>query len=179
MPPSKASMMICEISRKRKNEESSAETLFKKPRNPASGTRLIITMVLHHEGENHRVQALLDTGCSVALINERTMERLGLEKKEHKQKHSIKSYTGEPVPGAGRFYTKPMLLQHRKYYSVEKFEVSPMDAEIDIFLPFEWIVADPPQGAWTNQEIRFNNAQCLASCTWFETDKFSVIWTTQ
>jgi len=133
-------------------------------------------MVLHHEAEDHRVQALLDTGCSVALINERTVKQLGLEKKEHKQKHSIESYTGEPVPGAGRFYTKPMLLQHRKHYSVEKFEVSPMDAEIDIFLPFEWIVAHLPQGAWTNQEIRFNNAQCLASCTRFEASKFSLTW---
>jgi len=69
-----------------------------------------------------------------------------------------------------------MLLQHRKHYSREKFEISPMEPEIDAFLPFDWITAHPPQGAWTNQEIRFNSARCLASCTRFETGEFSLSW---
>jgi len=32
-----------------------------------------------------------------------------------------------------------------------------MDLNIDIFLPFGWIAAHPPQGAWTNEEVRFNS----------------------
>jgi len=69
-----------------------------------------------------------------------------------------------------------MLLQHRRHYSMEKFEVSSMDPGIDIFLPFEWVTAHPPQGAWTNNEIRFNSAQCLENCTKHEVGQFSLTW---
>jgi len=40
-----------------------------------------------------------------------------------------------------------------------------MEADIDAFLPFEWIIAHPPQVAWTNAEVRFNSAECLTNCT--------------
>jgi len=51
-----------------------------------------------------------------------------------------------------------------------------MDSEIDIFLPFRWISEHPPQGTWTNQEIRFNSSWCQKNCTKQETDKFSLTW---
>jgi len=51
-----------------------------------------------------------------------------------------------------------------------------MDPGIDIFLPFEWVTAHPPQGAWTNKEIRFNSAQCLENCTKHEVGQFSLTW---
>ena len=69
-------------------------------------------MVLHHNKERHRVKALLDTGCSIALINEKTAEKLGLERLKHRKPHSIENYTGEAVQGAGQFYTKPLRMQH-------------------------------------------------------------------
>jgi len=131
-------------------------------------------MILHVREKEHQIQVLLDTGYSVALLNQQTVERLGIKKKAHQQPHSIENYTGESVKGAGQYYMEPMLLQHRKYYSREKFEISPMEPEIDAFLPFDWIMTHPPQGAWTDQEIRFNSARCLASCTRFETGEFSL-----
>jgi len=133
-------------------------------------------MLLHHGEETHQVRTLLDTGCSVALISTDTVERLRITKKEHKQQRAMETYMGEKVKGAGQYYTAPMLLQHRKHYSVGKFEISPMDSEVDIFLPFSWIVVHPPQGTWTNQEIRFNSTTCLAKCTRFETNKFPLTW---
>jgi len=104
-------------------------------------------MILHQDGKKHQVRALLDTGCSVALINDKTTERLGLKKKRHRQAQHIENYTGERVVGAGQSYAKPLLLQHRKHYSKESFEVSPIDPKVDIFLPFSWIQEHPPQGA--------------------------------
>jgi len=44
-------------------------------------------------------------------------------------------------------YTEPLLLQHRKHYSQEVFEVAPLEPIVDIFLPFWWIAKHPPQGA--------------------------------
>jgi len=59
---------------------------------------------------------------------------------------------------------------------MEKFEVSSINPGIDIFLPFEWRTAHPPQGAWTNDEIRFNSAQCLEDCTKHELGQFYLTW---
>jgi len=135
--------MICGLSRKRKTQEPSTGTQVKKPRKDIHGTRPIITMILHQGEEKHQIQVLLDTGCSIALLNSRTVEKLGIKKKEYRQTHSIKNYTGESVKGAGQFYMEPMLLQHRNDYSREKFEILPMEPNIDVFLPFDWITAHP------------------------------------
>jgi len=51
-----------------------------------------------------------------------------------------------------------------------------MDAEIDIFLPFEWISAHPPQGVWTDKEVRFNSTGCLENCTYYKASRFSLTW---
>jgi len=159
-PQPNTSTIICGLSRKWKNGEPSTGTPAKK-RTVHGGTRPIITAILHVKEKGHQIRVLLDTGCSVALLNQQTVEKLGIKKKAHQQPHSIENYTGEKVKGAGQFYTEPMLLQHRKHYSKERFQISPMEPEIDAFLPFDWITTHPPQGAWTNQEIRFNSARCL------------------
>jgi len=133
-------------------------------------------MLLHQGAEQYRVKALLDTGCSIALINEKTVEKLGITRGKHNQAYSIEGFTGESVEGAGQFYTDPTLLQHRKHYSREKFEISPIEAGIDIFLPFKWITPHPPQGAWDTDEVRFNSANCLKNCTKSESAEFSLSW---
>jgi len=133
-------------------------------------------MIIHQGKSKHPVRVLLDTGCSIALVNERTVERLKIGKKEHRRQRTIKSYTGEKVPGAGQYYTEEVKLQHQKHYSWEKFEVSVMDPNIDIFLPFNWITNHPPQGAWTNEEVRFNSPRCLEKCTKAATNEFSLTW---
>jgi len=133
-------------------------------------------MLLHQDDRKHTVRVLLDTGCSIALINEKTIEKLGLERRKHQRPRQIENYTGESVTGAGQYYTYPMLLQHRRHYSKLSFEVTPMDPEIDIFLPFEWIQAHPPQGDWTTREIRFHNQRCLQHCTKHNTADFELLW---
>jgi len=51
-----------------------------------------------------------------------------------------------------------------------------MEKGVDIFLPFRWIERHPPQGAWTQDEIRFNSAPCLEACTKYENNDFSLSW---
>jgi len=140
------------------------------------GTRPIITMFLHQDGAKYAIRVLLDTRCSIALINEKTVEKLGLKKKEHRQPRVIESFTGARVPGAGQYYTKACRIQHRKHYSWEQLEISAMDPEIDVFLPFDWITDHPPQGVWTDEGIRFNSPRCLEKCTKQATNGFSLSW---
>jgi len=133
-------------------------------------------MILHIGIKKHQIRVLLDTGCSVALLNQQTVVKLGIKKKAHRQPHSIENYSGESAKGAGQFYTEPMLLQQWKHYSRKRFEISPMEPEIDAFLPFDWITVHPPQGAWTNEEIRFNGVECVEKCTRYEASPYSLTW---
>jgi len=133
-------------------------------------------MILHINGKKQRVKTLLDTGCSIALINQTTAKNLGVKQHQRQEPRRIENYTGEIVPGAGQYYTAPLLLQHRRHFTKEKFEVSPMDPEVDLFLPFEWIMRHPPQGAWTTEEVRFNSPTCREECTKFEQSNFTLSW---
>ena len=133
-------------------------------------------MLLHCHGTNHPVRVLLDTGCAINLIYQQTVERLKLAKRPHKNPRDIENFTGETVKNAGQHQTEPLRLQHWKHFSTEKFEISPMEKEVDIFLPFSWIERHPPQGVWTQDEIRFNSATCLKTCTKYETSDFSLSW---
>jgi len=94
-------------------------------------------MILHQGGKQHKIKGLLDTGCSVLLINQETVAQLELPLREHRQKRIIENFEGKQVKGARRHYMDPLLLQHWGHYSKEIFEVSPMEAEIDVFLPFK------------------------------------------
>jgi len=94
-------------------------------------------MVLHEGGKKHTVKVLLDTGCSIALINQDTAERLQIPLQKHRREKVIENYVGQKVQGAGTHQTNPMQLQHRRHFSSEVFEVSPMDNEVDIFLPYD------------------------------------------
>jgi len=114
-------------------------------------------MILYQGQERHVVKTLLDTGCTIALINQETVKRLGIQQSQRKNPIRIENYTGEVVEDAGKWCTEPMRLQHRNHYTKERFDVSPMDPEIDIFLPFWWIDKHTPQGPWNFREVRFDS----------------------
>jgi len=133
-------------------------------------------MILHWENKEHTLRTLLDTGCSIAIINQQTVERLGITRKEHDHPIQVENFIGEIVKGAGQWYTESPRLQHRKHFTKESFEILPMEKGVDILLPFQWITNHPPQGVWTMKEVRFNSARCLKECTRLETNQFSRKW---
>jgi len=148
----------------------------KREKEPTSSARLIITMLLYQGDKQHTVKALLDMGCSITLINQQTVEKLGIRCNCCNHPIQVESYTGEIVKGAGQLYTEPLRLQHRKHYTRESFGVSPMEAGINIFLPFQWITKHPLQGACTSNEVWFNSVSCLDDCSKFGTAEFSLTW---
>jgi len=133
-------------------------------------------MVLHEGRRQHPVKVLLDTGCSIALINQDTAKRFQIPLQKHRRENVIENFVGQKVQGAGTHRTNPMRLQHRHHFSSEVFEVSPMDNEIDIFLPYDWVVRHPPQGQWDSTTVRFTSPNCRAKCTKNETAEFSLTW---
>jgi len=133
-------------------------------------------MILHLGEEKHPVQVLLDTRCSVPLINQQTAALLQIPLKKHQQKRTMESYPGEAVKGAGEYYTLPMKLQHRRHFSKEAFVVTPMKKTVDIFLPFWWIAKHAPQEPRDTEEVRFDSPACLQNCTKLGMDDFSLMW---
>ena len=135
-----------------------------------------MTMLLHWGDKQWRVWVLLDTSCSVPLISQQLIRETNMSTKEQKQPFRIENYIGQTVKGVGEKYTEPMILQYRHHFSRETFEVSPMEAGVDLFLPFWWITKHPPQGAWDSPEMRFSSPDCLKQCTQFETADFLLSW---
>jgi len=172
-PSLKTRNNICRTGQKRGAEEPIKETKYKKPR---CEPRPIITMLLHVEQKRDRVQVLLDTGCSVPLVNQETAQRLQVPILKHDPAIRIENYTGQHVEKAGIYYTKPLLLQHRQHFSKETFEVTPMEPKVDLFLPYWWISRHPPQGIWESEEIRFNSPRCQETCTRYEKGEFLLNW---
>jgi len=67
-------------------------------------------MLLHCHGTSHPVRVLLDTGCSISLINQQTVECLRMAKRPHKNPRTIENFTGETVKNAGQHQTEPLRL---------------------------------------------------------------------
>jgi len=135
-----------------------------------------VSMLLTTGSRDHQVRVLLDTGCSIPLINQGTAKKLGIALQKHSRTIPIENFTGQTVEGAGQYYTKPLPLRYRRHVTRERFEVSPMEEGVDIFLPFWWIDKHPPWGAWQDPEIRFDSDECLRKCTRYEQADFSLTW---
>jgi len=133
-------------------------------------------MLLTTGSRDHQVRVLLDTGCAIPLINQGTAKKLGIALQKHSRTIPIENFMGQTVEGAGQYYTKPLPLRYRRHVTRERFEVSPMEEGVDIFLPFWWIDKHPPWGAWQDPEIRFDSDECLRKCTRYEQADFSLTW---
>jgi len=97
-PTPRTQYIVFGTGQKRKNTDEE-EVASKKP---SGGTRAILTMVLKKEVQNHQVRVLLDTGCSIPLINQRTVEKLRIPLLRHNSAIPIENFTGQPVKGAGQ-----------------------------------------------------------------------------
>jgi len=120
----------------------------------------------------YRAWILLDTGYSTPLISRQLVKKLSLPCVQHEQERAIRNFTSKLVWEAGREYTCPVILQHHQHYTQEVFKVTPLEQDVDIFLPFWWIAKHPPQGAWNSEELRFETPGCTESCTKLTITKF-------
>jgi len=64
--------LVCGTSKRKRKEPGPEDSAPGKKRK--KNDRPIISMMLHWNGSQHPVKALLDTGCSVTLINQQTIE---------------------------------------------------------------------------------------------------------
>jgi len=97
-PPPETQNSICGTGQKRKRGDAEKEEAVGKK--PQGGPRPVLMMILEKGGKDNRVKVLLDTGCSIPLINQKTVEKLGLPLQRHNMAVPIENYTGQLVKGA-------------------------------------------------------------------------------
>jgi hypothetical protein len=63
----------------------------------------------------------------------------------------ILNFSNEVVIGVGEFFTVPFILQHKEYFAAESFEVTPLDSDCDVILPYWWMVKHQPCNMWAER----------------------------
>ena len=79
----------------------------------------MVTMILRWgtDGKSEAtIGALLDTGSTVPLLSLSRAAPTSIQVVRRTTTKRIVNLAGEPVPGAGDYYTSPSLLQHRKHH---------------------------------------------------------------
>jgi hypothetical protein len=143
---------------------------------PHHGPRPIIDMVLcWSKGKQRKVRVLLDTGSTAALLDKEFTRRYKVPTMKRDKPLHIRNFSNEVVKDAGEFFTVPYMLQHRKHFTSETFEVAPLDSDCDVILPYWWMAKHQPCNLWgQGNEITFTTPHCLEKCTKANADAFSV-----
>ena len=132
---------------------------------PTCGPVPVIVMILYFGEQEQTVRALLDTGSTVPLLSLSMVEQHQISLAERETNRTIQDYTGQEVPGAGEFFTSPLLLQHRHHYSRLSFEVAPLAGDYDIIIPRWWLAKHKCDLLASNGRIRFTSGECQRKCT--------------
>jgi hypothetical protein len=78
----------------------------------------------------------------------------------------ILNFSNEVVIGAGEFFTVPFILQHKKHFAAESFEVAPLDSDCDVILPYWWMTKHQPCNMWAERgNISFTTTCCTEKYT--------------
>ena len=137
-------------------------------------------MILHWGlGTNNENEAairiLLDTGSTVPLLSLAWVASTSIQVVKRATTKRIENFAGDAVPGAGEYYTSPLLLQHRKHYTREMFEVAPLAGDYDAILPAWWMAKHRPEDIHQGR-LTFTSPHCRKHCTKSSCSEFSLEW---
>jgi hypothetical protein len=60
----------------------------------------------------------------------------------------------------------PFMLQYKKHFVAESFEVAPLDSDCDVILPYWWLAKHQPCNIWAERaNISFTTLRCTEKCT--------------
>jgi hypothetical protein len=112
------------------------------------------------------VQVLLDTGSTAALLDKDFVLKHKIPTIKRDTHLQILNFRNEVVPGAGKSFMVPFMLQHKKYFAAESFEIAPLDSNCDIILPYWWMAKHQPCNMWAERgNISFTTLRYTEKCT--------------
>ena len=168
------------------------------PRSKA-GCVPVVKMLIHWGADNEHsgvIRVLLDTGSTIPLLSLKWAGPLTMPIARRATPKRVEDFAGNPVPGAGEYFTYPLLVQHRHHYTRETFEVAPMADDYDAILPSWWIRRHRPDENYDEHErvhdkasdrgngraIKakpkdlFSSSYCKKHCTKQACAEFSLEW---
>jgi hypothetical protein len=115
------------LSTKTKNPQTDNRTSTpgRDPVPPHHGPRPIIDMVLSwaKKKKYRTVRVLLNTGSTAALLDKDFVLKYKIPTIKRDTPLQILNFSNEVVPGVGKFFTVPFMLQHKKHFAAESFEI--------------------------------------------------------
>jgi hypothetical protein len=129
-------------------------------------------MILKNNEEEHVIRVLLDYRATILLLNKSWAQHRKISTFQKNEPKVVGNFVGKIEPDIGLVYTYPLRLQHQKHFSVDSFEIQPIDDQCDAILPFWWISKHAPLNLLDEPEdVQF--VQCR-NCTEATANEFSL-----
>ena len=148
----------------------------KLPHPPKIGERPIIKMKLSW-GENPEiaVRVMLDPGANVPVISQKLVGEHRIPIVLRQRAEIIAGYDGAESIGSGTAYTFACTLRLAKHYAKESFEVSPLQDDHDVILPWWWTLQHPIKYLYSGaqSDIVFDSPKCV-NCTKTAATEFTI-----
>ena len=165
---------------KRKFEHGVCESdLAKKqkvPLPPKIGKRPIVPMRLSWlDNTSIPVRVLLDPGANVPIISDDLVFFKKIPVVIRDKPQPINNFAGESDDTSGNAYTLPLLIICGHHYVQESFEVSPLQDDHEIILPWWWTLKHPTPYLLTgkSQDLLFDSPKCI-NCTKEAVSEFTI-----
>jgi hypothetical protein len=132
---------------------------------PRAGNVPVVNMLIHwgaNDEQSEVIRVLLDSGSTIPLLSLSWVKPLTIPIARRKHPKRVEDFAGNPVQGAGEYYTFPLLLQHRRHFTRQTFEVAPMAEDYDAILPNWWIDRHPRS---QSSKDLFTSPDCRRHCT--------------
>ena len=170
--------LVCGVKRKNGNEDEPRTKKPKKNPLPKNGDRPVIKMTLDWElGKKGNVRALLDTGSTVPLLSLSRAREWGVPMLARNEPVAIRGFDNTIVTEAGIYFTVPITINQGNHYTAEVFECTPLDANVDIILPWWWMAKHKPNELFGKiEDIRFESEFCKKHCTHKKAKEFDIDW---
>jgi hypothetical protein len=118
---------------------------------------------------------MFDTGPVVPIISSTFIEQHSLPTINQDTPLRINGADGCAMPGAGEVFTQSLMLEYKRRFIRETFEVMPLDGETDIILPCQWMAKHQPSKFWGKpEEIMLDSKFCKQHCTKAAVQEFSL-----
>jgi hypothetical protein len=91
---------------------------------------------------------MFDTSAAIPIISSKFMAKYNLPMITCDIPLSINRVDGCLLLGVGEAFTYSLLLRYKQCYMRETFDIMPLEAEIDIILPYWWMAKHQPNKFW-------------------------------
>ena len=156
--------------------ESQLAKKQKLPPPPKVGSRPIMNMKLSWDDSPEIVvRVMLDCGANVPVIAQEVVEKHKIPGVLRQQACGFSGFDGGESSAAGRAYTLACTLRIGGHYTKENCEISPLQDDHDILLPWWWILRHPTKfvTSGVQSDLKFDDPKCV-NCTAKAVEEFTI-----